>query len=297
MVLLLAACARDADLKTPEDTDADTDADSDTDTDTDADSDTDTDTDVLAPATDGVLTLPFSVDASGGGPDRLDDVALLDASGTLVLSGVSHLAVAYQDHDWSASGYHLYDLISLAEDGSNLAVTYLYCQDGALPYAYTESFLHPMGWESTTGTCAGSAQEGQVNVSLPALRAAPAPFDPGVRIEGDDVSYDGEAGRIVLAGVERDLRPFNVVDCTDCPGGPWYEVHSLLDGPADACFAILYLYPDDPSFVQVEYGICLPTLERLSTSIDAGWTGGLDGPPPPPRLLRPVPSRLRPEAR
>lgn len=288
MVLLLAACALDADVKSPDPVD--------TDTDTDADTDTDTEPGVLAPATEGSLTLPFTVDAAGAGPDRLDDVALLDASGSLVLSGVSHLAVAYQEHDWVESGYRLFDLVSLAEDGSNLAVTYLYCQDGALPYAYTESFLHPMDWETTTGSCAGSSRATEVDVSLPPLRAGPPPFDPGVRISGDDVSYDGEQGRVVLAGVERTLQPFNVVDCTDCPGGPWYELHSLLDGPDDACFAIVYLYPEDPSFLQVEYGLCLPTLERLSASLDASWSGQLDAARPPP-FLRPAPGRLRPEAR
>jgi hypothetical protein len=223
-----------------------------------------------------------------------------------VLDGVSHLAVAWQDHDWDAAGYHLYDVLSVAEDGSNLAVTFLYCRGDALPYAYTESFLHPMDYEPTSGTCAGAARASSAAVSLPALSALPAHYDPGVRIDGEDVSWDGASGRVRLAGVDRALHPFGFVDCTDCPGGPWLEVHGLLDGPDDACFGILYLFPDDPSFVQLSYTLCLPGLERPEASLEADWyASGEAARPPgvqigpglgrPPGLSRPPPERVRPE--
>jgi hypothetical protein len=209
------------------------------------------------------------------------------------LDGVTHLAVAYQDHDWEGTGYHLYDLLSVAEDGSNLAVTYLYCQEGALPYAYTESFAHPMDWETASGSCDGSAQPSTANVSFPALTVLPGAFDPGVVINGDDVAWDGAEGHVTLGGNRRALRPFNTVDCTDCPGGPWLEVHALLDGDADACFGILYLFPDDPTFVQVSYGICLPTLERPEGTLDATWSGAMVGAPRPAGLVRPRPPLTR----
>ncbi len=286
--LSLAACA-DPGAKGPDDT---AEADADTDTDVDAD----TDADVVAPATDGTLDLPFALDAEGAGADRLDGVTLLDASGTLELDGVTHLAVAYQDHDWVEAGYHLYDVLSIPEDGSNLAVTYLYCQDDALPYAYTESFLHPMDWEATTGTCDGAAASSSAAVSFPALRARPAAFDPGVRIDGEEVAYDGTTGHVRLDGVDRALHPFNTVDCTDCPGGPWLEVHSLFEGDDDACFGILYLYPDDPTYVQVYYTMCLPTFARPTGALTANWTGAPSGPPRPPGLRRPRPPRIPPVA-
>jgi hypothetical protein len=282
LALSLAACTpADADVKSAPDADAD------------ADTDSDTDADLVAPATDGTLALPFALDAEGSGADRLDAVSILDAAGTLALDGVTHLAVAYQDHDWEGTGYHLYDLLSVAEDGSDLAVTYLYCQEGALPYAYTESFAHPMDWETASGSCDGSAQPSTANVSFPALTVLPGAFDPGVVIDGDDVAWDGAEGHVTLGGNRRALRPFNTVDCTDCPGGPWLEVHALLDGDADACFGILYLFPDDPTFVQVSYGICLPTLERPEGTLDAAWSGALVGAPRPAGLVRPRPPLTR----
>jgi hypothetical protein len=292
-LVLLLACTPDADVKTPvEPSDTDTDTDSDTDTDTDSDTDADT---VVAPETEGTLANTFTLDAEGAGERRLDGVTLLDSAGTLTLSGRDHLAVAYQDHDWQSAGYHLYDVLSVAEDGSNLAITYLYCQGEDMPYAYTESFSHPMDWEVSEGVCTGRAQASDATVSLPALRALPPAFDPGVRIDGDDVSWDGERGQVTLGGVERALHPFNTVDCTDCPGGPWLEVHAMLVGD-DACFGILYLFPEEPSYVQVSYTMCLPTLARPEGTLSADWTGTVGAVARPAGLVRPPPERLvRPE--
>ncbi|MFZ5478833.1 MAG: hypothetical protein ACOZNI_18820 [Myxococcota bacterium] len=274
-MLLLLACTGPAadDVKSPVESD----------TDTDTDTDTDADTDTVAGPTDGDLAVPFTLDASGTGDDRVDSVELLDAAGTIELDGVGHAAVAYQDHDWTDAGYHLYDLVSVAEDGSNLAVTYLYCSGDDLPYAYTESFTHPMAWETTRGSCDGAVADGIARAELPALLARPEPIETGF-------TFDGELaeGRLTLEDTEREWIPFNTVDCAECPGGPWYELHSLLVGEGDACFAILYLFPDDPTFVQVEYTLCLPTLERPTGVISATWSGSPQGPPAP---MRPRPPR------
>lgn len=242
---------------------------------------------VAPEGTEGELALAFSLDASGAGEDRVDSVELLDAAGTLELNGVGHAAIAYQDHDWAETGYHLYDLVSVAEDGSNLAVTYLYCAGEELPYAYTESFLHPMDWEVAHGTCDGTPTASVAAVSLPALSAEPTPIETGITF----TSGEPADGVVTLDGVTRSIVPFNQVDCSDCPGGPWYELHTMLQGADDQCFAILYLYPDDPTFTTVEYTLCLPTLARPTGTVETEWTGALQGPPLPAGLLRPPVAR------
>lgn len=152
------------------------------------------------------------------------------------------------------------------------------CADDALPYIYTESFVHPMDWEASEGSCLDDRQEATLVPELPPLTTLPEVIETGITFPEGDLSE----GRIAVGGVSRDFLPFNLVDCSECAGGPWYELHAMLAGEDDACFAILYLFPEDPTFVQVEYGLCLPTLERLSEVVEAPWEGALEvvaGPP------------------
>lgn len=228
--------------------------------------------------TAGPLDVGLSVDAELAKTARLKSFSLAGSLGTLRLDGVDHHGIVYLDHDWPESGYHLYDVFSVADDGSALAITYLYEADGNIPYAYTESYGLPMDWEATSGTLLATPAATPLNVELPALTTSPPAFDVGISIDGADAHLDATGGDLTLAGVNRDVHPFGAVDCTDCPGGPWLEIHAVLSNDDDACFAILYLYPDDPSVVHVEHGLCVPTLERLRGAVAASWSGTLTMP-------------------
>ena len=227
----------------------------------------------------------FLLDASGYGTDRLGGIEVHANLATLELSGVAHRGLAYQHHDWQSAGYVLFDLLTVAQDGSNLAVTYLYGQDGQLPYAYTESFAHPLDWETSGGTVEWSETPTTVQPDIPELVARPAPLDVGIGIDGDELWLDGQSGEILLDGARYELLPFATVDCTDCPGGPWLEIHCLLtaDEPAtmtwrqagQACFGIVYLFPNDPDYAQLSYGICLPDLQTPSGDFEVSWSGSL----------------------
>lgn len=248
--------------------------------------------------TQGTLSGSFSLGGEAQGTTRLGAITLGQNMAALSLLGVPHGGVAWFDHDWADAGYHLYDLLSVAEDGSGLAVTYLYAQGDQVPYAYTESYGLPMDWEYASGSLDGVSGEVSYEVRLPALRALPPPMDAGFEISGD-LTLSSDGGSVTLNGVPRSVHPLGLVDCSDCPGGPWYEVHLVLAAD-DACFTILYLFPDEPARAQLEYGLCLPTLERVSTSLDVVWSGSPNarhGPPPqapvrgvpPPRAASPKP--------
>lgn len=228
----------------------------------------------LVGPTSGSLAVAFEVDATGTGTIRLGQIAVGANAVATTLGGVAHVGIAYQHHVWA--GYTLYDVVSVAADGSNLAVTYLYCQGTALPYAYTESFVHKMDWETASGTCAGTESAWDVEVSLPALAVAPAAMDSGMTIAGTGIRLDASGGQLDLAGATWDVVPFNTVDCsTVCPGGSWYELHVMLLRPAAACFTILYLHLDDPGTVQLSYTLCLPTLDTTDAVYSATWSGTL----------------------
>jgi hypothetical protein len=250
--------------------------------------------DLVAPATEGTFQADFSLDAEGEGSERLGAFAVEGNRVTLAFDGAAHRGLAWQRHDWVDSGYVLYDLLTVAEDGSELAVSYLYELDGGLPWVYTEGFAHPMALEEASGTAAGLAQSSAVQASIPALRTLPPPFSCGIAIEGQDLWLAGSAGGIAVGGATWDLLPFAGVDCTDCPGGPWLEIHSLLAGDGEACFGIVYLFPDEPSEAQLSYGLCLPTLTTLEGDFEVSWSGSLarvqgrpwprPGRPPRPRV-------------
>ncbi|MBI5535905.1 MAG: hypothetical protein HY898_24510 [Deltaproteobacteria bacterium] len=244
-------------------------------------------------ATHGVATFPFQVDSTGEGKVRLEALSVVKNKGTLKLAGAGHTGIAYQSHAWGGAGYNLYDILSIADDGSDLAVTYLYCQEPALSYAYTESFQLPMSWETAAGTCESLAQSTSAQVDLPALKAAPVALDTGIVIQGTDVDLGPKGGTIKLAGTDWTLVPFNTVDCTQqCPGGSWIELHSMLMSGDQGCFAILYLWPDDPTKLQVAYTLCLPTLETPTAIYTVSWTGTLPKLPPMPAPFRPAPPAM-----
>jgi hypothetical protein len=258
--------------------------------------------DVLSPGEDGPLVGPttgtIAVDFTatsvvGNGTTRLGAVAVTANAADYALLGVNYTGVAYQHHVWA--GYTLYDIVSVADDGSNLAVTYLYCQGTGLPYAYTESFTLAMDYETMSGTCAGTEADTSVPVSLPALTAPPTPMDTGMTISGTDILLGASGGHLDLAGKTWELLPFNTVDCsTECPGGSWYEIHSLLVRAGEACFTILYLHLADPSTVQLTYTLCMPTLDTTDALYDAAWSGTLLAKHmAPPHLWRPPAAPLR----
>lgn len=227
------------------------------------------------PATQGTTELPFKLSATGSGTTRLTDVDVKDNHVTLTLSGATHRGLVYTFHDWTAAGYTLYDVVSIAEDGSDLAVTYLYCVGSDLQYAYTESFQHALDWEPMSGVCDVLMAPHLTQVDLPALAALPSGFNSGVSISGEGIDVSPTGGSIELQGSAWDLTPFATVDCTDCPDGPWLEVHSLLRKPGQGCFGILYLFPEQPTRVDFTNAVCLPDLTRPAQGYAATWSGSV----------------------
>jgi hypothetical protein len=224
-------------------------------------------------ATGAETKLSFSLNATGEGALKVKSLSIDTNLGSLSLSGAPHTGVAFESHAWTDAGWDIYDVLSIADDGSNLAVTFLYCQGTALTHFYVESFTDKIQVETATGTCEVAQQETAVKVSLPALKALPAALDTGITIDGTDIHLDAAGGTVTLGSQSWQLVPFNTVDCTQCPGGPWFEIHSMLLGDQQGCFTILYLYPDDKTKLQAAYTMCLPSLDRPTAWFDVSWDG------------------------
>jgi hypothetical protein len=230
---------------------------------------------LVAPAAEGRFFAGGLLGAQGAGEERLQAFDVQAGAVTLTLAGAAHRGLLYADHDWEASGYHLFDLLTVAENGGDLGVTYLYTQDGAVPYAYTESFTHLMDWEYTSGEATWEEGDAPLEVTVPALLAVPEPWVSGLSFQGEELWLEGAEGGIMAGGTTWTLHPFSSVDCTDCPGGPWLEIHSLLAGSCEACFGIVYLFPEEPERALLSWGLCLPGLTALEASFEVTWSGSL----------------------
>lgn len=259
---------------------------------------------VVAPPTDGVLEVDFDLQVQGAAPSRLPAIAVWSNEAELVVGDRTHTGVAYQSHP-DFDGYDVFDVLSIAADGSSLSLTWLYCRYEGLIWAWNVDFQHPMTATKATGSCRSSPTTVQTHVRLPPLLATPPPRPTGLEITGKHIHFADTAGTLVLSGRTYDLQAFALVDCETCPRGPWLEIHGLLRGQGEAGFGILYLYPEEhpekPGQVRLTNTLILPTLWRPDVLYEATWSGSpvnatagtilVEG-EPPTVLARPAPAPL-----
>ena len=270
----------------------------------------DTVDDVIEDAVDGLIN-PFTVEIDGSGSIRAGEIVLDDGAGHINLGASPVPSVAYEMTDWSEWSYVLFHTLSPQADTLN--VEYLYCEGDALTWVWHESYALGMDYESSSGSCSYAVRETAVpDPGLIALSARPSASElvTGWTLDGTDLSYTSTGpGIINLGGVEHDLYPFEVVDCTvDCTSEPadgWWELHSILASPAGRlCFGVLYMMVADTSTVQLGYPVCLDPVEPLEDvyvtadwSVEPGGGGGSapEGPIPAGlgHVLRPLPPSLR----
>lgn len=225
--------------------------------------------------------------------------------GYLEILGRPHKGIVYASHEWSCHTIH--DIVSVSEDGTSLALTYVYSdpKTNVVNYAYVESTsmgriegIQARGSVQPSDKCSTADA---VPTSLPVWKGDPKPRNLGLKIGGPELSiYPNGKGQVVMDRHNLretfDVTVFSVVDCTKCLAsknelgqsydhhtGGWLELHILLDSKKnnlnDACFGIVYLFHEDPSRVEVHFGVCWPKLDTLpSKSFHSTWTRSGTGP-------------------
>lgn len=215
----------------------------------------------------------WALEAVGASVGRVPFVAFKDAAGTTFVAGgaststVSH--VAYQRIAWSDFDLVLFQAIGLS--GSDIHVTWVYCQNSRLLGAYHESAKLPLRWSPAAGAPPCHEQltpPRATDVELTGVDMPYPPLDKRMTFNGTTLRYDGTGpGQILLDGRMQVLLPFETVDCTrSCGGSPgWWESHVLVHDPAagTVSFAILYAVPGAPDSVRLHYGIRLPSLSTF----------------------------------
>jgi hypothetical protein len=211
----------------------------------------------------GTLQLPFSADVQGTADAPVGAFDLLDGAGTIEVEGQTLDAVAYQSIPWGGFGLTLVQGLALGAD--ELVVFWVYCdEDGGVDGVYVEgSHGLPLTWSPGDGVCLVQDEPSTTPIELPAFGFDDPSPETTHWVDGEDlVVQDDGTGFLVDGAVAMDLWVFEVVDCSDCGGNGWTELHGLAWDPArgELCFVIAYLNPDAAGQVQLSYSLSLPSL-------------------------------------
>jgi hypothetical protein len=229
---------------------------------------------IVVGPTDATVTLPFAATVNGEADATIGEISIRANVGSIEVNGEALPALAYEEQPFGQ--YTLYQTLVVAPD--RLYVVWLYCEADQLTYVYFEGTDGlSLDYEVASGSCAAISEETVTSASFPALDMAVPELLPGYVIDGPSIQLDGASpGTIDFGGGPLHLLVFEYVDCTDCGGAGWEELHALMwdEALARLCFAVIYLFePGEP--LQVAYSMTVPDLSDPAgnTSLEATWTG------------------------
>lgn len=229
--------------------------------------------------TDVELKLDFgiSIRGTGLGP-RIGAIDISNAAGAVEIDGSIYSVVLHERIPWPEQDFVLYQALAIQAD--QWYAIWFYCRGNVLEGLYSEG-VHTARLrynQVEDGTCSHGLRPTTTRVQLPAIDMAAPAFEPGISVEGSQISVSGDRGWVQLGSTEMEVFPFEVVDCGECDEGDgWLELHVLLQDARNgrACFGIFYFYPYWPKTVVLEYTLSLPdltpaTIDRV-TAFDAIW--------------------------
>jgi hypothetical protein len=251
---------------------------------------------VIAAPTDGTLRVPFDASIVGTAAPLLDQASIVHDVGPITVFGEEQQSVVWTDQLWT--GITLYFTLSIPDDGHAMNVTYFYCHGESLGYVYALGFGEPLAGAYASGKCPRVDTAVDAEVHLPALRALPDAVATDIAIDGHGITLQDGAGTLEVEGTSFDFTPFATVDCSGCGTPGWYELHVVMTGAGDACYGVVYLFPETPDVVQLSWTVCVPSLtkpgEPEGVSYTASWSGAFPSsfaPVAPPHPWHPPPGR------
>lgn len=230
-----------------------------------------------APTYAGAISLPTRANiewtgVAGEGP--ITALHFTDSVGTITFDGQTVPAVIYQKIPFAP--YTLAAIAATTPDG--MLIAYAYCQSGGVTALYSETLSQsttPQDSVAMAGTCTftDTITNGQIDFTAPTSLGY-GPLEDFADVDGAKLAVHGGSGTMAIDGADYVLRVFTGVDCHGCGGAGWQELHVTLTRDQALAFAILYLKADDPTHVQLAYGIRfdVPMLWPPDANYDAGWT-------------------------
>lgn len=232
------------------------------------------DTTVVFPATNLSISLDFDFSVTGSGSSLIGDINISNSQGTIDINNQTLNVIVYVSVPWEEAARNLYQGIAFSD--TDLFVFWFYCSadSNSLYKIYYESTdNYEMAQEAASGTCEPKASASQPSFSLTERNIGINRLVSGYTITGTDISLSsGQAGTLTYDNTAFVFYPFQDVDCSDCSGGPWRELHSIAYDAAGqtACFTILYLFTDSDS-VFSSYSICFPELNNINAVFPGTW--------------------------
>jgi hypothetical protein len=166
----------------------------------------------------------------------------------------------------------------VATAADDVLVFYGYCQGGTVAGGwYYESLVDAVTPQSpgspSVDTCMLTMMPTTADPSFVPFAGVPAGFQPIMRatVAGPKLQIQHGLGSAVFGADTWSVTAFAFVDCSQCGGGGWYEVHSLLERPPSVAFGIFYLLIPMPGQVGFDYGITFdpPGLLPANTAFPA----------------------------
>jgi hypothetical protein len=217
-----------------------------------------------------------SVDVHGSGTSGIGALEFVQSVGTCEIDGTTISAIIYDIVPWPSRGLTILNIVAPTPD--DLHVLFLYCSEDTLTDVWHESYADPLTSYRAQGEVAFGGRITAVRPRLERIATLPdsEQLVAGFVMEGTDIHYAGDVGSISILDSTYELRPFEMVDCSDCGGdgrSGWYELHSMIGTPGtDLGFGILYLFTDRQDRAYLNYYIHLgPVRLGESPTLTAEW--------------------------
>jgi hypothetical protein len=198
---------------------------------------------------------------------------LRDNVGTIEIDGESRPALSYSRTS-DIQDCTSFQVMAVSPD--DVSLLWICCRDGLVRHVWIEDVAGgELDWEWAYGTCSTSDGPHSEAIAFPSVAFKPADPVIGFSIVGPAIALDRNGvGSIHVDSRTFELVPFTAVDCSECGGTGWRELHAaMIDWSARSlCTAIIYL--DDPTFVSIGYALCLPELDNpfVATQFSASWS-------------------------
>lgn len=270
------------------------------------------------PASSGEMALNFKWSGKGGSSDGRISYDVTDNVGTFTVQGEVFEVVAYYSQvmgDPNPPGVTRWiDLCGVSKKGNNM----INIDIGLNPHDYSrvqaiwfQDYKNPMRDHSPSSSSTSHFTDAsdpffKFKLAMPEMFGLPTrSVDTGITIHGNDqIQFERNVGWMMVGKVNCSLVPIATINCNscgyNCPVGchksPWWEIHFIYYHKAISAsdkdqigFGIYYIYPEDKSFVQLNYTWSIPSYDTPAITYDAKWSGTI---PEIPELGMPI-DRLR----
>lgn len=227
----------------------------------------------------GALEVMFSLDVTGTGSGPIGAIGIRQNQGRIAIQGVDLPILSYEST--KTGGFTVHQAIAVAD--RNWYSLWLYCRDNQLTQVWLEGTDGTiLASHSASGQCAHADTQTTLTVAFPSSSVDTVHLRCGADVDGAGLTVHSGTGTLTFMTDVFTVMIVDAVDCSQCGGNGWFELHSLFWNPVrhDLGLGIIYLLGTQDDIVhragyggQVAYWLSLPSLTYVSTyPIAVNWS-------------------------